>query len=230
MNSTEASPQPVERTIPVENGKQVGIIVTSALSIIIPTILVFLRFWARRILNRRIDASDLCILAALIFTIALHIDMYLLLFLGGFGFHVVDIIQRFGFDTLLLFFKGILAFPILWSFTVCFSKLSVLVMYTTVIPVREMKIACRVVAVFVVLWNTGGILGALLMCRPFALNWNKTLPGTCGDNRLFYMWLGGINVVAEAVVLLIPVPFLYRLQLKTYKKVVVIGLFSIGWM
>jgi hypothetical protein len=219
-----------ESTIPIENSRQVAIIVTSVFSIVIPTILVGLRFYVRQTLHRKLDASDLCIFAALIFTIGLHIDMFVLVFLGGFGFHGYEIIQRFGMDTLVLFLKGILAFPIIWNITVCLSKLSVLFMYMTVISVRKMIIACRIVGFVIILWNLGGVLGALLLCRPFALNWDKTLEGTCGDNRLFYMWLGAINVVAEAVVLLLPVPFLYQLQLKRAKKIIVIGLFSIGWM
>ncbi|KAK0622953.1 hypothetical protein B0T14DRAFT_158494 [Immersiella caudata] len=219
-----------ESTIPIENSRQVACIVTSVFSIIIPTILVGLRFYVRRTLHRSFDASDLCIFAALVFTIGLHIDMFVLVFYGGFGFHVYEIIQRFGMDTLVLFLKGILAFPIIWNVTVCFSKLSVLFMYTTVISVRKMVIACRVVGAIIILWNIGGALGSLLMCRPFALNWDKSLEGTCGDNRLYYMWLGAINVVAEAVILLLPVPFLYQLQLKPAKKVVVIALFSVGWM
>lgn len=231
MDSTEAAPRPLETTIPIENGRQVGMIVTSTLAIIIPTVLVGLRFWAGRIVRRRLDASDLCIFAALVFTIGLHVDMYVMVFLGGFGFHGYDIVQRFGMDTLVLFLKGILAFPIIWNFTICFSKLSVLFMYMTVIPVRRMVLACRVVGLFIILWNLGGVLGALLLCRPIALNWDKTrTDGTCGDNRLFYIWLGAINVVAEAVILLLPVPFIYQLQLKPFKKAVVIGLFSVGWM
>jgi hypothetical protein len=230
MDSNGATPRPLETTIPIENGRQVAMIVTSTLAIIVPTILVALRFWAGRIVRRRLDASDLCILAALVFTIGLHIDMYIMVFFGGFGFHGYDIVQRFGMDTIVLFLKAILAFPIIWNFTICFSKLSVLFMYTTVIPVQRMVLACRVVGLFIILWNVGGVLGALLLCRPIALNWDKSLDGTCGDNRLFYIWLGIINVVAEAVILLLPVPFIYNLQLKTFKKFVVIGLFSVGWM
>jgi hypothetical protein len=230
MDSNEATPRPLETTIPIENGRQVAMIVTSTLAIIVPTILVALRFWAGRIVRRRLDASDLCILAALVFTIGLHIDMYIMVFFGGFGFHGYDIVERFGMDTMVLFLKAILAFPIIWNFTICFSKLSVLFMYTTVIPVQRMVLACRVVGLFIILWNVGGVLGALLLCRPIALNWDKSLDGTCGDNRLFYIWLGIINVVAEAVILLLPVPFIYNLQLKTFKKFVVIGLFSVGWM
>ena len=229
MSSTEAPPR-LETTTPIENGNQVAMLVTSAFAIIIPSILVGLRFWAGRIVNRRLDASDLCIFAALIFTIGLHIDMYIMVLLGGFGFHGIDIVTRFGMDTLVLFLKGILAFPIIWNFTICFSKLSVLFMYTTVIPIRKMVLMCRAAGLLIILWNTGGVLGALLLCRPIALNWDKTIEGTCGDNRLFYIWLGGINVVVEAVILLLPMPFIFRLQMKTFKKLVVVGLFSVGWM
>ncbi|KAK4032018.1 hypothetical protein C8A01DRAFT_20849 [Parachaetomium inaequale] len=230
MASAQAPPRPLETSIPIENDRQVAILVTSAFAIAVPTILVALRFWARRIVGRSLDASDLCMFAALIFTIGLHADMYVMCLLGGFGFHGTEIIVRFGMDTLELFLKGIFAFPIIWSITICLSKLSVLLMYANVIAVPKMIMACRIVGVIIVLWNTGSILGILLICRPIALNWDLTLPGTCGDVRLYYLWLGGINVVAEAMILLLPVPFLYRLQMKTYKKLVAIGLFSIGWM
>ncbi|KAK3900522.1 hypothetical protein C8A05DRAFT_35826 [Staphylotrichum tortipilum] len=113
-------------------------------------------------------------------------------------------------DTLVLFRKGIPAFLIIWNFTICFSKLSVLFMYVMVIPVRRMFVACRAVGLFIALWNTGGVLGALLLCRPLSFNWDKSgaIEGSCGDNRLFYIWLGIINVVAEAVILLMPLLFL----------------------
>ncbi|AEO60045.1 hypothetical protein MYCTH_2308849 [Thermothelomyces thermophilus ATCC 42464] len=233
MDSTGAAPPTPQwrgPTIPIENSRQVAMLVTSAFAMVIPTILVGLRFWAGHIIHRRLDASDVCILAALLFTIGLHVDMYIMVLRGGFGFHGQDIVLRFGMDTLVLFLKCILAFPIIWNFTICLSKLSVLFMYANVIPVPRMKIACRVVGLLIILWNTGGILGALLLCRPIAKNWDKTIPGTCGDNRLFYIWLGIINVIVEAVILLLPVPFILRLQMKTFKKVVVVGMFSVGWM
>lgn len=229
-DNMDSLPPPVETTIPVENANQVGAIASAVVSIVVPTILVGLRFLARHKVNRPLDASDMCVLAALVFLIGLHVDMLVMVLKGGFGFHGIDIIMRFGMDTLILFLKGILAYPILWNFTVCFSKLSVLFMYISVIPNREMTIACRVIGLFVVLWNLGGVLGALLICRPFAKNWNQELDGTCGDQQKFYLWLGAINIVVESAMLLLPIPFLYRLQLKTYKKVVVISLFSVGWL
>jgi hypothetical protein len=50
-------------TIPIENGQQVGILVTSSISILIVIVAVGLRLVAKWIANR-IDYSDYCILAA----------------------------------------------------------------------------------------------------------------------------------------------------------------------
>lgn len=61
--------------------------------------------------------------------------------------------------TLVLFLEGILAFPSLWDFTACISKLSALLMYTSTIPVREMTVACRAVGLFMIWWNTESIIG-----------------------------------------------------------------------
>jgi hypothetical protein len=50
-------------TIPIENGQQVGVLVTSSISIFIVIVAVGLRLVAKKIANR-IDYSDYCILAA----------------------------------------------------------------------------------------------------------------------------------------------------------------------
>jgi len=51
--------------IPIENGQQVGILVTSSISILMVIVAVGLRLVAKRIANR-IDYRDYCILAALV--------------------------------------------------------------------------------------------------------------------------------------------------------------------
>jgi hypothetical protein len=52
-------------TIPIENGQQVSILVTSSISILIAIVSVGLRLVAKSIGNR-IDYSDYCIIAALV--------------------------------------------------------------------------------------------------------------------------------------------------------------------
>lgn len=172
---------------------------------------------------------------------------------GGFGFHVQDIAMRFGPDVLTVFFKVrcppiitllapelegrvdqhpqcIMVFALLWNATTCFTKLSVLLMYMSIFPVRRVILPCQVLGLFIVLWNIGGILGGILVCRPFAMNWDQTIPGgKCGNQPMYYMALGIINIIVEVVMLAIPLPVLYKLQMPLRKKMVIIGMFSIGF-
>lgn len=103
-------------------------------------------------------------------------------------------------------------------------------MYKSVFPVRRVILPCQILGVFIVLWNTGGILGGVLVCQPIAMNWDQSIPGgKCGNQATYYMALGLINIVVEVVMLAIPLPVLYKLHMPLRKKVVIIGMFSIGF-
>ena len=60
-----ASPQ-YEARIPIENSGQLGVIVVSALNLIIPAVFVGLRLYARLLTQRQVAASDYLILVALV--------------------------------------------------------------------------------------------------------------------------------------------------------------------
>lgn len=107
------------------------------------------------------------------------------------------------------------------------SKWSVLLMYETLIPVPRMKLAVRIVGSFVTIFNLGGILEAFLICRPYEANWHPEL-GTCGDVRVFYIWLSALNLFSDLVILLLPIPFVYKLQLPLRKRLGLVGMFTVG--
>lgn len=105
---------------------------------------------------------------------------------GGLGFHTVEIYQRFSPDTSTFFFKGIMSFALLWNATVCFSKLSVLLMYTTLIPISSMIKYARMLSGLIIVWNVTDILVGFLICWPLARNCNFQIEGTCGSQPNFY--------------------------------------------
>ncbi|KAF2204466.1 hypothetical protein GQ43DRAFT_446691 [Delitschia confertaspora ATCC 74209] len=217
------------KSVPIENSGQVGILVASSVSIFIAALSVGLRLLAKRI-SSRFDYSDYCIIAALVWNCALHACCMLLVTHGGFGFHTQEIYTRFGPDTATFFFKGIMAFALLWNATVCFSKLSVLLMYTALIPVRSMVVWARRIGALVILWNLGDIIGGFLICRPLARNWNFTIKGTCGSQPNYYFAMGIINIITDVFIIVLPIPYLYRLHLSMRKKMIAMALLSIGIM
>lgn len=121
-----------------------------------------------------------------------------------------------------------MTFALLWNATVCFSKLSVLLMYTALIPnVSLTRWACAI-GLFIILWNVGNILGGLLICRPLARNWDFAIPGTCGSQINYYFSMGVINIITDIFLIALPMPYLYRLNLETRKKALSMALLSIG--
>ena len=78
-------------------------------------------------------------------------------------------------------------------------------------------------------WTIATILVGSLICRPFAFNWDQTIPGgKCGNQVTSFTITGIINLVTDAAVLVLPMYPLYKLQMATYKKVTIIAVFGLG--
>ncbi|KAI6369137.1 hypothetical protein MCOR25_004492 [Pyricularia grisea] len=219
-----------EYPIPIETSTQIGLLAASWLCIIICTCVVTMRICARRRVTSRLDGADYCTLTALFFNTALHIDILIMVHRGGFGFHVDEIAKRFGPDVLELFFKVIISFTLLWCATTAFTKLSVLLLFTTLFPTRRMQMAAYIIGGFIVVWCSAAVVTTLLMCKPFEMNWNRSIPdGHCGDDPLFYTILGVINIIVEVTILMLPMPVIYKLNMPLHRRLGVVGMFSLGF-
>ncbi|CAG9984945.1 unnamed protein product [Clonostachys byssicola] len=211
-----------ESTIPIENSRQLSILVVSTLCVAFSLFIVGLRVFAKYKISKPLDASDFCSLIALIFSIALHTTFrrvlqskYSLLLASP--------------PVLTFDLQCTLVFSVLWNSTTCFTKLSVLFMYMAFFPVRKMILACRILGAFIIIWNVTGIITVMLLCRPLAMNWDRSVGGTCGSQPDYYMALGVVNIVVEVVMLAFPFPVLYGLQISIQKKIVVFGMFGVGF-
>jgi len=82
---------------------------------------------------------------------------------------------------------------------------------------------------FIAAWSIATILTGCFICRPFAMNWDPTIPGgKCGNQVLSFTVTGVLNLITDVMVLVLPLPYLARLQMELYKKLVLIGVFSVG--
>lgn len=67
-----------------------------------------------------------------------------------------------------------------------------------------------------------------LGCRPVQYNWNRKIPGSCGDIRKIQLGSAGFNMVMDLLVVLLPLPVIWRLQMSSRKKIGVSVSFAIG--
>lgn len=124
-----------------------------------------------------------------------------------------------------------IANQILWAIAVCLPKVSILILYIRVFTMPFFITAARVTGVLILLLGLATVLGALLQCRPFAYNWDQTIPGGhCGDQVLSFKITGAFNVTLDVLVLLLPMPYLCTLEMALYRKIILVLTFAAGFV
>lgn len=78
-------------------------------------------------------------------------------------------------------------------------------------------------------WCIALILTTTFGCTPPSFFWDKTIKGgKCIDLNTFAYGISGTNVATDLVVLFLPIPWLWGLQMKTARKIAIGGIFGVG--
>lgn len=72
------------------------------------------------------------------------------------------------------------------------------------------------------------VLIGFLICRPVSKNWNPTAQGVCGNRIAGYTAVSVVNVIIDCLMLVLPLPMIFRLQVKPGYKWALLGIFGIG--
>ncbi|KAJ5703431.1 hypothetical protein N7493_011820 [Penicillium malachiteum] len=69
-----------------------------------------------------------------------------------------------------------------------------------------------------------------ISCIPAsAKQWNSSLKGHCIQTQPFYFALGGTSITLDVIIITLPLPVLWRLQLRTKQKILLVALFALGF-
>lgn len=81
-----------------------------------------------------------------------------------------------------------------------------------------------------VAWLIGTLLSVTFICSPIEKVWNFTLPGKCLNFK--HLWLGnGLpNLIIDVIILVLPLPMLWKLQMKTVRRLQISGVFICGYL
>jgi hypothetical protein len=91
------------------------------------------------------------------------------------------------------------------------------------------KIAAICAMVFAALWGIMTVLIGLFICRPFAFNWDPTIPGgKCGNQNAGYASVGVVDIVTDLVIMILPIPMVLNLHLPTANKIGLCSIFGFG--
>ena len=72
------------------------------------------------------------------------------------------------------------------------------------------------------------VLTAIFQCRPMRAAWDVTVKAQCIKINLAWMIMAGLNVLTDFILLIAPLPTLWRLQMPGETKLQLMGIFCIG--
>lgn len=79
-------------------------------------------------------------------------------------------------------------------------------------------------------WGLSQVLVGIFMCRPVQGFWDQSVEATCIPNfPQFYINAAG-NIITDIAVLVLPLPVINRLNLAKPQKILLLGIFSLGFL
>lgn len=110
-------------------------------------------------------------------------------------------------------------------------KLSLICFILRVFPGKTFRNVCYGIMALVIAYGISFTTATALQCWPASYAWNRVdgkYQGTCNNVHL-QAWMAAIfNIVLDVVLLVLPLNSLWALQMGTKKKIMIMGMFSLG--
>ncbi|KAI1178246.1 hypothetical protein F4777DRAFT_576303 [Nemania sp. FL0916] len=200
---------------------------------IIATITTALRFYARNIKRIRPATDDYLTLAALLFSYGLSASVLAAAYLGGLGNHLVLGPNHVPIDqkAYLSLSKASYAFMVTYIPVLGITKLSVLFFYKRIFISRPWNIFMWVLIGIVSAWTIAFFFVNVLVSIPVSALWHPEAgksPKSLGADAV--LWAPSISdILLDAIILAVPVPQIWRLNMTTVRKLQITAIFSLGW-
>jgi hypothetical protein len=95
-------------------------------------------------------------------------------------------------------------------------------------PNKTMKWLIRGGIFAVVAFYIAIFFRSVFLCKPVALAWNPTLTGSCLKLEVTPYTTAVFNIISDIYILLLPMPLIWNLNLKTQRKMRLIAVFGMG--
>lgn len=120
------------------------------------------------------------------------------------------------------------AYETVYTVAIVLAKYSILLFYSRIFKERAFKIALRITFAFVTAWFVTVEITVLAECQPVSSLWNFAEPGHCIDINRFFLGAGIANIFLNSVILLLPLPMIWTLEIGKRHKFALSSVFMLG--
>ncbi|KAI0152900.1 hypothetical protein GGR57DRAFT_469421 [Xylariaceae sp. FL1272] len=211
----------------LKENQATAIIAVALVSAGFATLALGLRIWARNFQRFGMMADDWLMIVALIFTIGTLV-ITILGANAGAGQHVWALHPQ----DVANVFEYLYAYTFIYAGSVSFTKISILLFYYRLFERGSKGFHIRLG--FAAFFATGYLISiwgvAAGLCMPTRYFWTQFLgeEGHCVDINSSFLSLTALNLVADVLVLIVPIPEILALQMPTNRKLGVLFVMLLG--
>ncbi|KAK7981482.1 hypothetical protein PG988_003720 [Apiospora saccharicola] len=188
------------------------------------TFITSLRLYTRRVIVQTIGFDDYLAVAAWLSVMIVGI-LYMVHTNYGLGSHIWEPMdpERLMTSLQLVFVEGVL-----YNISLMAIKITLFAQYYRLISRTEYRIPCLVLASLVVTWCLGMVLIVVFGCYPVQAAWDFTIVEKDCTTASHGIVIGVGNITTDFILILLPMPIVWRLEMKKSEKLVILGIFGIG--
>ncbi|KAI1104099.1 hypothetical protein F4804DRAFT_206586 [Jackrogersella minutella] len=191
----------------------------------VATTAVGLRFYTRAYVLKQLGLDDYLIFVAWAFALATGISQCMNT-RNGLGKHAWDLVSDVEVRNYL---KGFYVSIALYNTGLMFVKLAVLTQYYRVLSLKKMRMTFIAAMIIIGCWSVSQIVVGIIICDPISGFWEKSSNSKCIPvYPQWYINAAG-NIATDIVIFVLPLPVLGRLHLPRAQRLVLIGIFSLGF-
>ncbi|CAG8143733.1 unnamed protein product [Penicillium nalgiovense] len=199
-------------------------IATTASVTVLAFVTVCLRLLARYERMQKLWWDDYMVVFSMLWNLVVVGFIYAMIH-KGMGLHA-DTIPA---ENVILIAKYLVVAEVLYVFNLVWTKLSILLMYYRIFRFPYFKTWAYIIGVFIILWVICITFLFIFICVPVQKLWYPQLPGRCIDQVATWVANAVSTIATDVAILLLPIPQVWKLQLRMSEKIAVLIAFSLGF-
>jgi len=203
------------------------LLIFTAIWIPVLIICVALRYFARWVIKGPWRLDDALIFLSLFLQLGLAGVSIASLKYAGVGRHV-QYLEATDPNKLTVWGQYLVTISLVYLAGVNIPKLAILALYYRLFPINEIRLGVRILVAVLIMLTLSLLITDFAACRPFAANWDQTIPATCINKEDFFRWSSIPNIFSDIAILVLPMRVVWNLQAKRRMKIGVTVTFTVG--
>lgn len=144
--------------------------------------------------------------------------------------HHVGYLEETNPEAVVVFFKYLVAISAWYLATVWISKMAICLLYLRLFPQKAVRVIVGAVGAVLVCTSIVCVIVNLAACRPFSTHWAPPPVQAvhCWNKEAIFIWSTLPNIITDVIVLVLPLPIVWRLHTSTHMKGALTVTFLIG--